>query len=211
MTAIRKLASQILGVAARHASPEVRDWGTAMGRELDFVESDLAALFWALGSATVLFKHVEVPMSGPSLFERFRTVLAFLWILTTVCMMIFASIKLLYDPTFQLGVGLIQIKGFMGLLTTIPTILCGTVAVVLLWRRRILGARLLTAYCLFWLLSLIGGVVADWRISHTQHVERQFNVLIYGSAGSLVFLVVVASVASMTVWAWHRASERVQA
>lgn len=211
MTAIRKLASQILDVAARHASPEVRDWGTAMGRELDFVESDLAALFWALGSATVLFKHVEVPMSGPSLFERFRTVLAFLWILTTVCMMIFASIKLLYDPTFQLGVGLIQIKGFMGLLTTIPTILCGSVAAVLLWRRRILGARLLTAYCLFWLLSLIGGVVADWRISHTQHVERQFNVLIYGSVGSLVFLVVVASVASVTVWAWHRASERVQA
>jgi hypothetical protein len=211
MTAIRKLASQILDVAARHASPEVRDWGTAMRRELDFVESDLAALFWALGSATVLFKHVEVPMSGPSLFERFRTVLAFLWILTTVCMMLFASIKLLYDPTFQLGVGLIQIKGFMGLLTTIPTILCGTVAAVLLWRRRILGAGLLTAYCLFWLLSLIGGVVADWRISHTQHVERQFNVLIYGSAGSLVFLVVVASVASVTVWAWHRASERVQA
>ena len=211
MTAIRKLASQILDVAARHASPEVRDWGTAMGRELDFVESDLAALFWALGSATVLFKHLEVPMSGPSLFERFRTVLAFLWILTTVCMMLFASIKLLYDPTFQLGVGLIQIKGFIGLLTTIPAILCGTVAAVLLWRRRILGARLLTAYCLFWLLSLIGGVVADWRISHTQHVERQFNVLIYGSAGSLVFLVVVASVASMTVWAWHRASEPVQA
>jgi hypothetical protein len=211
MTAIRKLASQILDVAARYASPEVRDWGTAMGRELDFVESDLAALFWALGSATVLFKHLEVPMSGPSLFERFRTVLAFLWILTTVCMMLFASIKLLYDPTFQLGVGLIQIKGFMGLLTTIPAILCGTVAAVLLWRRRILGARLLTAYCLFWLLSLIGGVVADWRISHTQHVERQFNVLIYGSAGSLVFLVVVASVASMTVWAWHRASEPVQA
>jgi hypothetical protein len=54
-------------------------------------------------------------------------------------------------------------------------------------------------------------VVADWRISHTQHVERQFNVLIYGSAGSLVFLVAVASVASVTVWAWHRASERVQA
>jgi hypothetical protein len=211
MTAIRKLASQILDVAARYASPEVRDWGTAMGRELDFVESDLAALFWALGSATVLFKHLEVPMSGPSLFERFRTVLAFLWILTTVCMMLFASIKLLYDPTFQLGVGLIQIKGFIGLLTTIPAILCGTVAAVLLWRRRILGARLLTAYCLFWLLSLIGGVVADWRISHTQHVERQFNVLIYGSAGSLVFLVVVASVASMTVWAWHRASEPVQA
>lgn len=204
--AIRKLALKILNVSVRHASPEVRDWGTAMLHELDFVESDLSALFWALGSATVLFKRLEVPMSGPSLFERFRTILAFLWILATVCMLLFASIKLLYDPTFQLGVGLIQIRGFSGLLTTIPTILCGTVAAVLLWRRRILGAKLLTAYCLFWLLSLIGGVVADWRIAHSQHVERQFNVLVYGSVGSIVFLVVVASVVSVTVWAWHRTS-----
>jgi hypothetical protein len=42
-----------------------------MLRELDFVESDWGALFWALGSATALFKHLEPPMSNPSdIFSR---------------------------------------------------------------------------------------------------------------------------------------------
>jgi hypothetical protein len=34
-----------------------------MLREMDLVEGDWAALFWALGSATALFKHLEAPMS----------------------------------------------------------------------------------------------------------------------------------------------------
>ncbi len=37
-----------------------------MLREMDFVEGDWAALFWALGSATALFKHLEAPMSNLS-------------------------------------------------------------------------------------------------------------------------------------------------
>jgi hypothetical protein len=37
-----------------------------MLREMDFVEGDWAALFWALGSATALLKHLEAPMSDPS-------------------------------------------------------------------------------------------------------------------------------------------------
>jgi hypothetical protein len=37
-----------------------------MLREMDFVENDWAALFWAIGSATTLLKHSEVPMSAPS-------------------------------------------------------------------------------------------------------------------------------------------------
>jgi hypothetical protein len=44
-----------------------------MLREMDFVESDWAALFWALGSATALFKHLEAPMSDPSaVFSRMQ-------------------------------------------------------------------------------------------------------------------------------------------
>jgi hypothetical protein len=37
-----------------------------MLREMDFVESDWAALFWALGSAAALFKRLEAPMSNSS-------------------------------------------------------------------------------------------------------------------------------------------------
>jgi len=63
---IRGLASAILTAAVRRASPGVREWGAAMLRELDFVESDRAALLWAIGSVTVLFKHLGSPMSDPT-------------------------------------------------------------------------------------------------------------------------------------------------
>jgi hypothetical protein len=36
-----------------------------MLREMDFVERDWAALFWALGSATALFRDLEAPMNDP--------------------------------------------------------------------------------------------------------------------------------------------------
>lgn len=58
---IRRLASAILTTSVRWASHEVREWGNAMLRELDLVEGNWAALLWALGSATVLFRRVEVP------------------------------------------------------------------------------------------------------------------------------------------------------
>jgi hypothetical protein len=68
---IRRLASAILTASVRWASPEVREWGNAMLHEMDFVEGDWAALFWALGSATALFKHFEAPMSDLSdVFSR---------------------------------------------------------------------------------------------------------------------------------------------
>jgi hypothetical protein len=60
---IRGLASAILTAAARRSSPGVREWGTAMLREMDFVESDWAALLWAIGCVPVLLKHLEPPMS----------------------------------------------------------------------------------------------------------------------------------------------------
>jgi hypothetical protein len=63
---IRRLASVILAASVRWASPEVREWGKAMLREMDFVEGDWAALFWALGSATALFRHLEAPMNNLS-------------------------------------------------------------------------------------------------------------------------------------------------
>jgi hypothetical protein len=64
---IRRFASAILTWAVRRAAqPRVREWGNAMLREMDFVENDWAALFWALGSATALFKHLEAPMSNLS-------------------------------------------------------------------------------------------------------------------------------------------------
>jgi hypothetical protein len=57
MSAPRRLASRLLHEAVRHSSSDSRDWANAMLRELDFIESDWAALLWALGSTSVIFKH----------------------------------------------------------------------------------------------------------------------------------------------------------
>src|ERR1700674_2178308 len=66
MSPIRRLASRLLGAVVRHSSSHSQDWANAMLRELDFIESDWAALFWALGSTTAIFRH-----SGRGLRARF--------------------------------------------------------------------------------------------------------------------------------------------
>jgi hypothetical protein len=57
MGAPRKLAAGLLRAVLRLAPSESSDWAYAMLRELDFIESDWAALFWALGSTAALLRH----------------------------------------------------------------------------------------------------------------------------------------------------------
>jgi len=57
MEAPRKLAAVLLRAVLRLAPEESRKWAAAMLRELDFIEGDWAALFWALGSATAILRH----------------------------------------------------------------------------------------------------------------------------------------------------------
>src|SRR5260370_25872989 len=57
MSTVRRLASKLLRIVIRHSSDESQDWANAMLRELDFIESDWAALLWALGSTTAIFRH----------------------------------------------------------------------------------------------------------------------------------------------------------
>jgi hypothetical protein len=54
MTLIRSLALRTLNAVVRRTRPEVRDWGLAMLREMDFIENDWAALFWAVGGVKSL-------------------------------------------------------------------------------------------------------------------------------------------------------------
>lgn len=57
MSAMRRLASRLLRAVLRHAPPDSQGWASAMLRELDFIESDWAAFFWALGSTTAIFRY----------------------------------------------------------------------------------------------------------------------------------------------------------
>jgi hypothetical protein len=66
MTMIRRFALKVLNTAAHYAAPGTRDWVTAMSREMGFIENDWAALWWALGSTRILFRHLHVPLADLS-------------------------------------------------------------------------------------------------------------------------------------------------
>ncbi len=57
MGAPRKCAGALLRAMLRLVPAESRDWALAMLRELDFIEGEWAALFWALGSTTAILRH----------------------------------------------------------------------------------------------------------------------------------------------------------
>jgi uncharacterized membrane protein len=57
MGAPRTLAAKLLRAVVRLVPVETRDWAVAMLRELDFIEGDWAAFFWALGSTTAIVRH----------------------------------------------------------------------------------------------------------------------------------------------------------
>jgi hypothetical protein len=57
MGAPRRLAVKLLSAVLRHAPDDSRDWASAMLRELDFIEGDWAALFWAIGSTTAILRR----------------------------------------------------------------------------------------------------------------------------------------------------------
>ena len=69
MPLTRRLAIRLLNIVVRHASPASQAWGSAMLRELDFVESDWGAMLWALGSTTALFRH-SVPRQLKARLEK---------------------------------------------------------------------------------------------------------------------------------------------
>lgn len=57
MGAPRTLAARLLRAVVRLVPEESREWAIAMLHELDFIEGDWAAFFWALGSTTAILRH----------------------------------------------------------------------------------------------------------------------------------------------------------
>jgi hypothetical protein len=56
----RRWASVLLRWVTKIAPPPSREWAEAMLRELDFVEGEWAAFFWALGCAWVVAQYAAM-------------------------------------------------------------------------------------------------------------------------------------------------------
>jgi len=112
MTPLRRLALKIASGVVRVASPGAKEWAKATSREIGFIESDWAALGWALGSLRILFRPSEmriasladVPLSASQFVReiRKRTIVG-----SAVCVIetiwIGSTIHALRNPTQRLG------------------------------------------------------------------------------------------------------------
>ena len=64
----------MLDAAIRRAGPGAREWGEAMRREMDFIESDWDALLWAMGSVRSVASASREERSGEMTGERMNRV-----------------------------------------------------------------------------------------------------------------------------------------
>jgi hypothetical protein len=58
------MAMKIAGVVVRSASPGCKEWAEGVAREVEFIEGDLSALWWTIGSSRVLLDRREAPMTS---------------------------------------------------------------------------------------------------------------------------------------------------
>jgi hypothetical protein len=66
----RELGKTILAAAIQLAAPEPAEWGRAMLNEIDFVQGDLAAFWWAIGSTAAVLRGIDTPMKDIRDFPR---------------------------------------------------------------------------------------------------------------------------------------------
>jgi hypothetical protein len=64
MSLVRGLAVKISAFVVRRASPGCTEWAEGLAREVDFIASDWAALWWALGSMRVLLVYREARINS---------------------------------------------------------------------------------------------------------------------------------------------------
>jgi hypothetical protein len=64
MTLARRVTANISGVVVRYASPGCKEWAEGLAREAEFIEDDMSALRWAMGSTRVLLDRREAPITS---------------------------------------------------------------------------------------------------------------------------------------------------
>jgi hypothetical protein len=151
----RRLAEWLLRAMLRHGPQDRRAWVEAMLGELDWVEGDLAALFWALGCGSVVVREcmragalwlgrwiaellgIENDKEGKRMNSTAKKTLG---VLAGVGMALVLGVSVFFlAPSIGRaleGVG-IQRNMWTHVLTVIlPTEIIAVVAAVWLWRRR---------------------------------------------------------------------------
>jgi len=115
MSIRRKLALHIVSTINRFAPVGTAEWSRAILCEMEFIEGDWAALWWALGSMTMLFTRPQthsaataiVPWPVEDLIRKVRRRTAFGYTLASVLALTFLGLLAVFSTFIQrLGCGL---------------------------------------------------------------------------------------------------------
>ena len=128
---------------------------------------------------------------------------ACLWTGFTAIVMLLTSWFAARESEFNLGLGLLQVRGRAALWVTIPVGLCGIGALVLLLQRARVGGQLLVLYSLFFVVCIGGDLLKDLVA-----VGRARKLPDDWPTAELAVLVMVAGFLVSALWGWSRAFTR---
>jgi hypothetical protein len=116
MTVIRRLALKISNEVMIWASPGSKEWAEGLAREVEFIESDWAALHWAIGSTRVLLDRRDAPIGSlddaltvakeyrGSFGNRLKSATPyFLWVLGVALLWLFIPSRMYSNPMMRVG------------------------------------------------------------------------------------------------------------
>ena len=109
MTRVRRLAVKVTGFVMRHASVGAREWADGVTREVEFIESDWAALGWALGSTRVLLsRRARQQNAVPDAHAKFMSATDYLVNAGTLGMQIIFALDVIHpsSPMERIGASL---------------------------------------------------------------------------------------------------------
>lgn len=79
MTFLRRVAKAISQRVVRWAVPGCKEWAEGLAREIEFIEGDWRALFWAIGSARVLLERRSASADAKRRWPEFLDWSGWVW------------------------------------------------------------------------------------------------------------------------------------
>src|SRR5579884_3536199 len=136
-----------------------------------------------------------------SLSSRLLLVFIELWLSVTIVLLLIASAAALRDPGLLIHIGLVEATGLAAVCATAIPAIGGVAALVGLFQRRASGPVLLLLYSLFWLVVLVGGMLAGaWRLGVAGMADTARHTWL---VGGVMFATMLSGFLVLVFWSFR--------
>lgn len=133
-----------------------------------------------------------------ALASRFRRIFVELWLGATTVLLLLATAASLRSPALLVHIGLFDASGLAAICGTALPAVCGIAALLGLFQNRASAPVLLLLYSLYWLVLLVGGMLAAALHSTAAEIAR---ITWHGwLVGGVMFATMIACFLVLTLW-----------